>query len=152
MPIITGNKPIFRIRFDDVNIREVRKGNELEWGLYKISYVNKGPKNTDKENITNYVWGYPDYKKEDFYLYKPDDATAVESGSALGSDYAFRSHSSGWYSDRVCLNYIPAITRDFYKDLSLYCKWKQRRYSWNGVYKWMHRKTVETGYWVWVED
>lgn len=47
MPIITGNKPIFRIKLRDANIREVRKGNELEWGLYEITYTNKGPKDVE---------------------------------------------------------------------------------------------------------
>jgi len=159
MPIIVGDKPIFRIKLADSNIREVEKGDTLKWGLYEITYVNSGPNTVpigfnDYENIPDYVWGYPDYSEEDFYLYKPDDASATETAYILGSSNAFNSHCDGWYSNRSCttLNYIPAITRDFHRDLTLYCKWRQRRYSWNGVYGY-DKDTVETVQeWVWVED
>lgn len=164
MPIITGNKPIFRIKLRDANIREVRKGNELEWGLYEITYTNKGPKDVEVgwdegQNIPNYVWGYPDYSKSindgtvepnDFELYTPEDATAVESFAALGAGYGYKSHAVKWYDDNTCLNYIPAITKDFYRDLSLYCKWKQRRYRFTGVYAYEKEEVVEVyvpGHW-----
>jgi hypothetical protein len=29
MPIIVGNKPIFRVRLGDVRLREVKKGDDL---------------------------------------------------------------------------------------------------------------------------
>lgn len=148
MPIITGNKPIFRVRLGDVKLREVKKGDDLTWGLYEITYINKGPKDVEEgfyeyNNVPNYVWGYPDYNKSisdgtiepnDFNLYIPEDATAVESYATLGPGYGYKSHAIKWYDDNACLNYIPAVTKDFYKDLSLYCKWKQRRYTFNGTY------------------
>lgn len=160
MPIITGNKPIFRVKLGDVRLKEVKKGDDLTWGLYEITYINKGPKNVDEgfyeyNNVPNYVWGYPDYNKSisdgdiepnDFYLYMPDDATAAESLAALGAGYGYKSHAVKWYDDNACLNYIPAITKDFYRDLSLYCKWKQRRYRFTGVYKYAKWEQV------WVED
>ena len=64
MPIIVGNKPIFRIKFKDANIREVERGDTLKWGLYEITYVNSGPNTVPigfsyDENIPDYVWGYP---------------------------------------------------------------------------------------------
>ncbi len=167
MPIIVGNKPIFRIKVGDVNIREVKKGNDLEWGLYEITYINKGPKDVsigydNNKNIPEYVWGYPDYNKSisddtiepnDFYLYVPDDATAEESGQILGSGYAYKSHPLYWYDDPSCdsLYYIPAVTKDFYRDLSLYCKWKQRRYLYNGVGQWDTTDRIIVD-WIWVPD
>lgn len=166
MPIITGNKPIFRVKLKDVNLREVRKSNDLTWGLYEIKYFNKGPKDVESgyheyENVPTYVWGYPDYNKSikegtiepnDFDLYIPEDASAVESYITLGPGYGYRSHSMKWYDDNACLNYIPAITKDFYKDLSLYCKWKQRRYRFNGTYTWEKETTEVIGHWEWVAD
>lgn len=155
MPIITGNKPIFRIRYRDANIREVRKATELEWGLYEITYINKGPKDVEvgyeeDTNVPTYVWGYPNQTSADQYIYIPEDqsldknefnlhvpenSTAAEAKEALGDGYGYRSHSDGWYDDNECLNYIPAITRDFHKDLTLFCKWRQRKYCFNGTYK-----------------
>ena len=82
MPALFGNGPLFRVRFEDINIREIRRGNELEWGLYKINYTNFGPKtidlgfNDNKKNIPNYVWGYPDQKKAEFVFVVPEDAPA----------------------------------------------------------------------------
>lgn len=166
MPIITGNKPIFRVRLGDVRLREIKKGDDLTWGLYEITYVNKGPKDVDKgfyeyNNVPNYVWGYPDYNKSisegtiepnDFNLYIPEDATAEEAQASLGTGYGYKSHAINWYSDNACLNYIPAVTKDFYKDLSLYCKWKQRRYRFNGTYAYEKITYETTGQWVWVED
>jgi len=160
MPIITGNKPIFRIKFRDANIREVRKGTELEWGLYYVSYKNNGPR-IDKEtgfedsdkNIIDYVWGYPDYKTEDFYLYVPENVPSAEE-EALNADVshisAYRSHSEGWFDNEKCenkpedgLNYIPAITMNFHKDLTLFCKWKQRQYRYSGTLKYDRYSWVE---------
>ena len=164
MPIIIGNRPIFRVKFTEANIREVERGDSLKWGLYEITYVNSGPNTVsigfdNDENIPDYVWGYPKYSENDFYLYVPDDAAASEAEYILGSDYAYKSHSEGWYDNKDCVDnssselyYIPAITRDFHRDLTLYCKWRQRRYSWNGVYGW-DKDTVSTvGHWVWVKD
>jgi len=142
MPILHNNRPLFRIKFKDANIREVRRGNELEWGLYKIEYINGIPIELEKENITEYVWGYPGYLKEDFTLFLPEGydsnggVMAEEAGDAAGSEFAYKSKANGWYSDHDCLSFIPAITRDFHKDLKLFCKWTQRRYWFNGTYKW----------------
>ena len=129
MPIIIGNKPIFRIKMGttNLNIREVRKGTDLTWGLYEITYVNRGPKKVDvgwgaNKNIPNYVWGYPNQSKQDFYLYVPDDATAAEAKAILGNNYGYKSHCEKWHRDNTCLNYIPAITVNFHTDLSLFCK------------------------------
>lgn len=141
MPIITGNRPIFRIKFSDANIREVRKGNELEWGLYEIKYENDGPREDtgDNENITEYVWGYPDYKKEDFYLYIPDNIPGEDEDPNIYPASTMRAHSDGWYDNENCggssgnLNYIPAITRDFFMDLTLFCRWRQRQYRFSGT-------------------
>ena len=166
MPIITGNKPIFRVKLGDVQLREVKKGDDLTWGLYQITYINKGPKDVktgffEHENIPNYVWGYPDYDKSitdgtiepnDYYIYTPDDASAIEAYATLGAGYGYKSHAVKWYDDHTCLNYIPAVTQDFYKDLSLYCKWKQRRYRFNGTYAYEKETTETIGNWVWVED
>ena len=159
MPIIVGNRPIFRIRFQDANIREVRKGNELKWGLYKIDYINEGPKKVgvgweSGQNIPNYVWGYPAQSKQDFYFYEPEDVTAAEAKEKLGENFGYRSHSDGWFTKHECneLYYIPAVTRNFHKDLTLFCKWRQRRYKFNGTYSWLTEETSQTGHWVWVED
>lgn len=181
MPIIVGDKPIFRIKFGDADIREVRKGDELQWGLYEITYINKGPKDVStgyeqNKNIPMYVWGYPNRTSKDAYIYentdefpltKPADATAVESATALNvepsDDYGYKSHSDGWFNNGGCINnsqeitkdslsYIPAITQDFYWDLTLFCKWRQRRYRFNGTYSWDAQETTTVGYWVWVED
>lgn len=150
MPILHNNRPLFRIKFKDANIREVRRGNELEWGLYEISYLNKGPSIVNVgwnygENIPNYVWGYPNQSKNDFDLILPEDIMAAEAESILGSDYAYKTHSTGWYSAKECdeLHYIPAITRDFHKDLSLFCGWKQRKYLYTGTYK--YQRWVDGG-------
>ena len=146
MPIIVGNRPIFRIRFQDAEIREVRKGNELKWGLYKITYVNKGPKEIETgwekgQNIPDYVWGYPAQSKEDFYFYVPDDATAAEAKKILGSNYGYKSHPDYWFDSPDCseLHFIPVVTRNFHRDLTLFCKWRQRRFTFNGTY--MYEKT-----------
>lgn len=135
MPIITGNKPIFRIKFRDANIREVRKGNELEWGLYYIKYFNEIKTEQEGENIGEYVWGYPDYKLEDFYLYIPEDVPNLAETNVDMAEY--RSHNDGWYSDGSGeeLYYIPAITRNFHRDLTLFCKWRQRQYRYSGTMK-----------------
>ena len=141
MPILHNNSPLFRIKFKDANIREVRRGNELEWGLYEINYVNGGPNTVDlgfndaSLNIPNYVWGYPDQKKEEFVFVIPDDATALESGS-------YRSHSSGWYDTNDFSSLYEKLEPNTHKDLNLFCKWTQRRYCFNGTYNWD----------IWVED
>lgn len=148
MPIVMDNKPIFRIKLGDINIREIRKGDELEWGLYEIIYINKGPKDVDKgfymnNNIPIYVWGYPDYNKSisnktiepnNFYLYIPENASADEAKTALGNAYGYRSHSDGWFNDNICLLFFPAITYNFHEDLNIFCKWRQRKYCFNGTY------------------
>lgn len=157
MPITIDNGPIFRVKLGDVNIREIRKGSELEWGLYEITYTNKGPKDIDtgfdsENNIPNYVWGYPDYKKSiedgtlepnDFNLFIPDNASAEEAKSALGNNYGYRSHSDGWFSDNNCLIFFPAITHDFHRDLDIFCKWRQRKYCFNGTYAYEHEEKSE---------
>ena len=156
MPVIHRNRPIFRIKFKDADIREVRKGNELQWGLYLITYTNKGPKDVivgweEGDNIPNYVWGYPNQKKEDFKLVNPEDATAAESKEALGDGYGYRSHAVGWYSNYDCddLYFIPVVERDFHKDMELFCKWKQRRYLYNGVGEYDKEVDIFVGYeWV----
>ena len=160
MPIIVGNKPIFRIKYKDADIREVYKGDTLKWGFYFINYINKGPKDVQagwgaQNNILNYVWGYPNQSEEDFYLYVPDNITATEAESLLGKDYGYKSHADGWFDNHQCINdeekelfYIPAITRDFHRDLTLFCKWRQRRYVFSGIY----RYEVDEGNWKWVED
>ena len=159
MPIIVGNRPIFRIKFKDADIREVRRGTILKWGLYKITYINKGPKDRSVgwekgQNIPDYVWGYPAQSKLDFYFYEPDNATAEESKLALGDGYGYKSHSDGWFTEPECdeLYYIPAVTRDFHKDLSLFCKWRQRKFCFNGTYMYEKETEEKTGHWVWVED
>ena len=102
------------------------------------------------KNIPDYVWGYPDYnpsKPESsgstFNLYIPEDSTAAEALKVLKAGYGYRSHSDGWYEDNACLNYIPAITKDFCRDLDLFCKWRQRKYCFNGTYMW-EAKTEST--------
>lgn len=159
MPIIVGNRPIFRIRFGEVEIREVRKGTELKWGLYKIIYINKGPKDRSTgwekgQNIPDYVWGYPAQSKVPFYFYEPENATAVESKEALGNGYGYRSHSDGYFEEPECdeLCYIPAITRDFHKDLTIFCKWRQRKYTWSGTYAYEKKSEEVVWHWEWVED
>lgn len=175
MPIITGNRPIFRVKLKDVNIREIRRADELSWGLYEVTYINKGPKIVEggyesTTNVPTYVWGYPNQTAADKYIYIPDpssglnkkefnihipeDATAEEAKAVLGSSYGYRSHSEGWFENNECsdFSFIPAITRDFYRDLTLFCKWRQRKYCFNGTYMY-EKETIETiGQWVWVED
>lgn len=151
MPIEYKNHPLFRIRFKDANIREVRHGDELEWGLYKITYVNKGPKDViigwqTGMNIPNYVWGYPHQEKDDFEIVIPDDATAAEAKSKLGAAYGYRSHSDGWFEENDCLSFFPAVERDFHKDLKLFCKWRQRKYCFNGTY--LYEKEITEEVWV----
>ena len=155
MPIIIGNKPIFRIKMGttNLNIREVRKGTDLTWGLYEITYVNRGPKKVDvgwgtNKNIPNYVWGYPNQSKQDFYLYVPDNATAAEAKAALGANYGYKSHSDGWFEDNSCFTFFPAITKDFHKDLTLFCKWRQRKFCFNGTY--VYEKDDESTYDIYV--
>lgn len=144
MPILHNNSPLFRIKFKDANIREVRRGNELEWGLYHIEYNQGIPVWMDETNITEYVWGYPDLKKEDYTLHEPTGYDlsggyfASDIGSILGYDYEFKTKSQGWFGEKEYLTYIPAITRDFHKDFNLFCKWKQRRYRYTGLYKYAY--------------
>ena len=171
MPIIVGNKPIFRIKFKDANIREVRKSNDLQWGLYEVTYINDGPNTTttgytSSTNVPTYVWGYPNQTSKDHYIYEPagldkhnfnlhvpENATAAEAQQALGDGYGYKSHSDGWFDNNGCINYpsaelyyIPAITKDFHRDLDLFCKWRQRRYRYTGTYR--YAKYVEQ----WVPD
>ena len=152
MPIAYTNKPIFRVKLSNVNLREIRKSDDLTWGLYEMSYTNKGPKDVESgyheyENIPTYVWGYPDYNKSikegtiepnDFDLYIPEDASAVESYITLGTGYGYKSHSDGWFDDNACLEFFPAVTRDFHKDWDIFCKWRQRKYCFNGTYMYEH--------------
>lgn len=149
MPILVNNRPLLRIKLgDNVNIREVRAGTDLVWGLYEITYNNGINLGDTSSNITEYVWGYPGNIPEDFTLVLPEgmDYTgtggflAVEVGSVLGTNNAYRSKALGWYNNPQCidnpsdtsLSYIPAITRDFHQDLLLFCKWKQRQYRYKG--------------------
>lgn len=140
MPILHNERPLFRIKFKDANIREVRRGTELEWGLYEITYFTGSDSIQNTENITEYVWGYPGYVPEDFTLTFPegDDYiyggfSAPKAGELFGSANSYRTGGQGWYSEPECLTYIPAITREFHKDLLLFCKWTQRQYRWSGT-------------------
>lgn len=142
MPILYNERPLFRVKFKDANIKEVRRGTELEWGLYEITYFTGSDSIQNTENITEYVWGYPGYVAEDFILSLPegDDSlyggfSASKAGELFGSGNAYRTCGKGWYADPECLTYIPAITRNFHRDLLLFCKWAQRKYTWGGTIK-----------------
>lgn len=142
MPILTNSRPIFRIKYKDANIREVRKGNELEWGLYEIEYVLGSNSIENNENIKEYVWGYPGYVEDDFILKLPegDDEeyggfSAPQAEVIFGSGNKYRTCSTGWFYEPECLTYIPAITRNFHEDLLLFCRWTQRQYRWSGTIK-----------------
>jgi len=154
MPIIVGDKPIFRIKFKDADIREVRKGNELEWGLYLITYKNSGPIKIqtaeqveigEQKNISKYVWGYPNQGTNDFYLWVPGTINGQDMGykswTKTTSSDGWNMRADGWFENAACtedkyLSYIPATSNDFHKDLTLYCKWTMRQYGFTGTCTW----------------
>lgn len=139
MPVYVLDKPVMSIKRGDADIREVRRGDDLVWGLYLITYTDGVDSSTG--GLTKYVWGYPNYPATppgDFTLTVPGDKTAAQN--------TYKTHCDGWYEGYELLNYIPAVTMDFHRDLSLYCNWRQRRYKWEGRFKYEHYEGGGSGF------
>ncbi len=162
MPIKTSIKPVLRIKFKNIDIKQVRKANELSWGLYEITYHNPVSSSDTGNNITQYVWGTPNPLDADkvYTLLKPtvsNDYTATQAATIFGSNAAYKSHCGHkindkeywWlidnedeelpheyikYDDEGIFSYIPAIDFDFKKDLEFFVGWRQKKYTWEGSY------------------
>ena len=162
MPIVIGDKPVLRVKFKDIDIRRVRKADDLTWGLYEITYHNPANGSDTGGNIKKYVWGTPnpDDVTKVYTLLKPtysNDYTAAQAASIFGAGAAYKSRCGKKVGDKEYwwlvdnddadlpheyieydsdgeFSYIPAIDFDFKKDLEFYVGWRQKRYTWEGSY------------------
>lgn len=124
MPIYKGeNTFIERIYKGEIEMKRVYKGKDLVWGLYEVVFHDRNEQITDDYQPKRYVWGV------DYEIMPEFDDEFDE----------YKTHFDGWYEDNTFLIAIPAITKDFHKDLNLYAKWRQRKYSYGGTVR----------YWTW---
>ena len=130
MPIYKGNEFIERVYKGSECLRRVYKGNELTYGLYDITYNDRGnlyePSNNE---ITEYAWGI-----------QRDIAPANGNTDFNDVFEDYRSHWFGWYDDANYLDKRPQIEDQFivepddHKDLDLFAKWKQKKFSYSITY------------------
>lgn len=129
MPLLQGqNQFTQRIYNGDVKIRRVFLGDTLMWGLYLITYNLAG--STQGSNpINEYVWGLANYD-----LPKP-----------TWSNQQYLTKFNGWYEGNTYVQAIPAINKNLHKDLDLYAKWTQRKYTYSGTYTWTEQQQTGGG-------
>lgn len=136
MPVYKGTEFIERIHKGTEQLRRVYKGNELVYGLYDINYHNRENDYTPSNGeITEYAWGLT-------------RDIAPEPGNTDFDDYfeEYRSHWYGWYDDINYQEERPQYGNQYIiipqdcKDLNLYAKWKQKKFSYEGSY------TITGGY------
>ena len=121
MPIYKGEDTfIERIYKGEIEMKRVYKGKDLVWGLYEVIFHDRNEQITDDYQPKRYVWGV-DYEIMPEFIDEFD---------------TYKTHFDGWYEDKNFLVAIPAITKDFHKDLNLYAKWRQRRYFYGGTIRW----------------
>lgn len=124
MPIYKGeNTFIERIYKGEIEMKRVYKGKDLVWGLYEVIFHDRDKQITSDYQPKRYVWGVD-------YEVMPEFDDEFDE---------YKTHFDGWYEDKTFLVAIPAITKDFHKDLNLYAKWRQRKYSYGGTVR----------YWTW---
>ena len=129
MPLVQGQNTFTqRIYQGDVLIRRVYLGDNLMWGLYDITYHLAG--GTQGNNApSEYVWGIAD----------------IELPKPTWSNQQYYTKFNGWYEGNTYVTAVPAIEKNLHKDLELYAKWTQRKYTYSGTYSWTEQEWVPGG-------
>ena len=116
MPLYQNRTFMERIYTGGVEIKRVYRGKDLVWGIYELIYHDR-TEDTSGYQPGRYVWGIRYDLMSDLDDYFEE----------------YKTHYDGWYEDSAFIVAIPYVTKDLHKDLDLYAKWRQRKFSYNGV-------------------